>query len=257
MYSNMIALAFIFTLILQPAAAFFSTAPTCIRKAAALLSLHASESPQEDRRGFLKDTAAAVSTASCVAAAAASFAAPAEAAMKQKPGEERRRSPRPYLYRIDYTDPPTMVPYLDNQEGKAVAVMAAQQLVFVGEHPDSDADHVLAADLLNRLHARKGKKLLLGLEQVQQRFQPALDAYVAAPANSAEAEAALRADTEWDIRWIHSFDSYLPLLRLAKSKGLRVVALGVDSESLAKVAARGLEGLSTDERNQYVIDLKG
>jgi Haem-binding uptake, Tiki superfamily, ChaN len=256
MCCNLVALAFIFTLLLQPAATFLCAAPTCIPRAA-LLSLHASEGPQEDRRGFLKDAAAAVSTAPCIAAAAASFAAPAEAAMKQKPGEEPRRSPRPYLYRIDYTDPPTMVPYLDNQEGKAVAVMAAQQLLFVGEHPDSDADHVLAADLLSRLHARKGKKLLLGLEQVQQRFQPVLDAYAAAPANSEEAEAALRADTEWDIRWGHSFDSYLPLLRLAKSKGLRMVALGVDSESLAKVAARGLEGLSSEERNQYVIDLKG
>lgn len=179
---------------------------------------------------------------------------------------ERRRSPRPRLYRIEYSDPPAMVPYPDGTEDSALKALAQQQLVFLGQHPGSATDGELAATIFEGIAKRKGRgATMLGLDCVQQQFQPALDIYIASSAatNTARngsddaAEAALKRDAEWEERYPGSFEGALPLLRAARAQGARVVALGAAAESLARVGAAGLEGLSAEERNQYVVDLKG
>ncbi|KAG5177907.1 hypothetical protein JKP88DRAFT_331083, partial [Tribonema minus] len=182
---------------------------------------------------------------------------PAAAAESEADLKARRRSPRPFLYRIEYTDPPTMVPYPEGTERKVEGVLASQQLVFLGAHTGSAEDGALAAGIVDRLAARKGKgKLLLGLADVQQRLQPALDAYLAA-SDAAAAELQLRDSGGWAEG---AFEGCLPALRAARARGgggVALVALAPDAGALARVAAAGLEGLSADERNQYVIDLKG
>ncbi len=98
----------------------------------------------------------------------------------------------------------------------------------------------------------------VGLEMVQQQFQPALDAYVAkANPDEAAAEQALAEATEWGSRWPVPLEMYLPVLRLAREQGYPLLALGIDSEALSKVQAVGLEGLSEAERGVYVADPSG
>lgn len=95
-------------------------------------------------------------------------------------------------------------------------------------------------------------------KQVQQQFQPALDAYVARTIPDAiAAESALADATEWDDRWPEPLETYAPILRMARDKGYTLLALGMDSEALSKVQAVGLEGLSEQERGKYVADPSG
>ena len=64
------------------------------------------------------------------------------------------------------------------------------QAVFLGEHHNSAADHLLQAAVIRELHERRGKAgpVAVGLEAVQRRFQPALDEYVAGAIDEAQLE---------------------------------------------------------------------
>lgn len=77
---------------------------------------------------------------------------------------------------------------------------------------------------------------------MEQQFQPALDAYVAggraagggdggkAGPSRDLADAELAKAVEWDQRSAYPFDAYLPVLHLARARGLPLVALGVDRQ---------------------------
>ncbi|CAM9595553.1 unnamed protein product [Choristocarpus tenellus] len=113
-----------------------------------------------------------------------------------------------------------------------------QQLVFFGSHGASDTDHVLAAKLMGRIANQLRNKLAIGLEQVERQFQPALDAYIASGGKAQsspgeekateEADAELKRDTQWEARSLFPFESYLPVLHMARTRGIPLVALGVE-----------------------------
>ena len=51
--------------------------------------------------------------------------------------------------------------------------------------------------------------MVVGLEQVQQQFQPALDAYISkVEPNLEAADAKLKESTEWEDRWGGPFERY-------------------------------------------------
>lgn len=61
------------------------------------------------------------------------------------------------------------------------------------------------------------------------QFQPALDAYIAErQGDLAAADAELAEATQWEDRCAFPFENFLPVLHLARSRGLPLVAMGVD-----------------------------
>ncbi|CAM9224596.1 unnamed protein product, partial [Heterosigma akashiwo] len=85
-----------------------------------------------------------------------------------------------------------------------------------------------------------------------------LDDYISGKVPDLEAaDAALYEGTEWETRWNWSFDNYKPVLHFCRENKLPLVALNVDSEVMAKVRKAGLDGLSGEERRQYVSDPQG
>ncbi|EOD07675.1 hypothetical protein EMIHUDRAFT_218186 [Emiliania huxleyi CCMP1516] len=86
---------------------------------------------------------------------------------------------------------------------------------------------------------------------VQQRFQPALDDYLAGRLD----EAGLVAATEWERRWYWSFAAYAPIFRICRTHGVTMLALDMDSEDKAKVELGG--ALEPAKRRQYVPDGDG
>lgn len=132
-------------------------------------------------------------------------------------------------------------------------------VVFLGEHHDKAQDHTLQARILESLCERKGNgNVCVGLEMVQVKFQPALDEYISnKQVSDAEAEKALYEGTMWEERWQWPFERYLPVFREARNRGLPLVAVNVNSESLAKVRLGGLQSLDAAERDLYVSDKKG
>ena len=86
---------------------------------------------------------------------------------------------------------------------------------------------------------------------MQQRFQPALDDYLAGRLD----EAGLVAATEWERRWYWSFAAYAPIFRICRTHGVTMLALDMDSEDKAKVELGG--ALEPAKRRQYVPDGDG
>ena len=122
--------------------------------------------------------------------------------------------------------------------------------LFLGEHHDSAQDHVLQAALITQLRASHPQPmpLAVGLEAVQRKFQPALDAFC----NGQLSVLELRAATEWDARWSWPFERYIPVLMAAKEAGATLLALNVDSEDLAAVQKGGFPGLGKDRLQLYI-----
>ncbi|KAH8098322.1 hypothetical protein JL720_1261 [Aureococcus anophagefferens] len=86
-----------------------------------------------------------------------------------------------------------------------VAQLARRRAVFLGEHHDAVADHAPGA--ARGRSAGAVAPLAVGFEAVQQRFQPALDAYGAGKLS----ERRLAAATEWEQRWSWPFEAYAPV----------------------------------------------
>ena len=97
----------------------------------------------------------------------------------------------------------------------AVRFMSQRNAVFLGETHNSERDKLLAARILRQLK-RKRSKVALGLEMVQQPFQPVLNWYVFEAKPSEAADRTLFLETEWDYRWGWDFESYLPILKYAQ-----------------------------------------
>ena len=90
----------------------------------------------------------------------------------------------------------------------------------------------------------------MGLEQVQVKFQPALNDYVAGKISLAE----MRSRVEWDRRWTWAFEGYEPIFSVARELRIPLVALNVNSEDLALVEKGGLPALPRDRLQQYITD---
>ena len=132
-----------------------------------------------------------------------------------------------------------------------VDALAQKRAVFLGEHHDAAADHLLQAEVIARLRRRVGAQpLAVGFEGVQKRFQPQLDAYAARRLT----EAQLRVAVDWDRRWGWPFDAYLPVFRAAKKAKCTLLALNADDEDAAPVSTGGLAALAPDVRRRYVSD---
>ena len=90
----------------------------------------------------------------------------------------------------------------------------------------------------------------MGLEQVQIKFQSALDDYIAGIISLAE----MRLQVDWDRRWIWPFEGYEPIFTVARELNIPLIALNVNSEDLALVEKGGLPALPRDRLEQYITD---
>ena len=151
-------------------------------------------------------------------------------------------------------DSATMIPSVAAiQADGLVDALSTKRAIFLGEHHDAAADHALQAEVISRLRRKIGARpMAVGLEMVQRRFQPQLDAYVAGRLT----ETQLRAAVDWDRRWGWPFQTYVPVLKAAKKARATLLALNADDEDAAPVSAGGLAALAPDARRRYVSDPK-
>lgn len=167
------------------------------------------------------------------------------------PGEALLGESSIYAVRVDSSS--RALPSASRQSARRlVRTMGSQRAIFLGEHHPEPRDHQLQAALLTALLRRTTRRpLAVGLEAVQQRFQPALDDYLAGRLD----EAGLVAATEWERRWYWSFAAYAPIFRICRTHGVTMLALDMDSEDKAKVELGG--ALEPAKRRQYVPDGDG
>lgn len=128
--------------------------------------------------------------------------------------------------------------------------------IWLGEHHNSMKDHILQTELIRSLHAQRRstrQPMAIGLEQVQIKFQPALNDYIAGRISLQE----MKDQVEWETRWQWSFEGYRPIFEAAKELCIPLIALNVNSEDLTLVETGGLPNLSKAQLDQYIPDRQG
>ena len=130
--------------------------------------------------------------------------------------------------------------------GEAMALdgLAAARVVLLGETHDRREDHLWQAVVIAGLAARAGGDLVVGLEMLPRRAQPALDAWSAGGLDAAAFEAA----SGWASVWGFPLALYLPVLELCRDLHLPLLALNVDRPLVSLIGRDGWEALPAAER---------
>jgi uncharacterized iron-regulated protein len=138
---------------------------------------------------------------------------------------------------------------LETRAGQPVDVdaLAAQldgsRLVVFGESHAEPAVQAAERLLLDAL-ARRGRRVLVGLEMLPASVQPALDRWVAGEGT----EDDLIRNTHWYRHWGFHFGHYRALLEFARQHRTPLVALNVEREVITGVRRTGLDGLAPGDR---------
>mmetsp|Transcript_4991 Transcript_4991/g.8846 ORF Transcript_4991/g.8846 Transcript_4991/m.8846 type:complete len:451 (+) Transcript_4991:133-1485(+) len=137
---------------------------------------------------------------------------------------------------------------------KQIAASESGGAVWLGEHHNSAADHDFQAAFIEQVYKRRRKApMAIGLEQVQQEFQPVLDAYI----DGKISIDRMRFMVQWDKRWMWSFDNYRKIFETAQQFKIPLLALNVDSEDLSLVEKAGYPGLPKERLRKYIKDPVG
>lgn len=209
---------------------------------------------------------------------------------------------RPFAYRVDTTQPPTLIPIsgaqkemkiledlgkgsgtakavivndsvnLNNILNKAVfgaidAVKSATEakgddlmggpgyasFVCMGVPVDVQADDVgLAKSLTSSILKSRNGETALGLAFCPMSTQQALDSYL----STGDLSTLTSSLTEKGVS-SNVVDTYVPLFKLARSNGLRMLALSPEKEDIKTARAKGLQFVDPDRRTTYVSDPNG
>lgn len=170
-----------------------------------------------------------------------------------------KKAMRPYLYSVEFTSPPSLLPRTKIGEGNSIKRFCKADVVLLGEHPRKEDDKALCLQILQNMVKTNptNKRIVLGLEMIEQPFQSYLDDYLKSTSTMEEADRLLYEGTQWGKRWKFAFEPYLPLLHFAKSNQIPLIALGAPTESVNSIVSGGFEGLSDDDRNKYILDGQG
>lgn len=118
-------------------------------------------------------------------------------------------------------------------------------VIFIGEQHDQTSHHRFEAWVLEQLVQIQGDDspgVTLGVEMLRWPEQPIFDAYDRGEVT----DAALR--QEWSKSWGKDWSIYEPLIALAASPSVRLLALNAPKFLSRRVFEVGIEGLNEDER---------
>lgn len=124
-----------------------------------------------------------------------------------------------------------------------VARGVAAGVVLFGETHGTADHHRWQLQTLSALHARQ-PDLVIALEMLPRRAQPALDRWVA---GEIDEQAFLRL-SEWREAWGFDPGFYLPVLHFARMNRLPLVAVNVDRGLIRAVGERGFDAVPVQDR---------
>src|SRR5690348_18332913 len=138
---------------------------------------------------------------------------------------------------------------IDTANGRPISLdlllsrLLEQEVVYLGEEHHNRFHIEAALSLLNRLTGA-GHRPIIGMEMFGWESQPLLDRYVQGHDLTRE---EFLSQAGWSQNWGGPFESYEPLVVLAKSQRLRVVALNPPKLLVRLVAKKGLEQARHEE----------
>lgn len=129
-------------------------------------------------------------------------------------------------------------------EAAVLDSLSAARALLLGETHDRPEDHLWQAVVIAGLAARRRDGLVVGLEMLPRRAQPALDAWSAGALDAAAFETA----SGWGSVWGFPLALYLPVLSLCRDLRLPLLALNVDRPLVSLIGRDGWDALPAGER---------
>jgi uncharacterized iron-regulated protein len=121
--------------------------------------------------------------------------------------------------------------------------LATKRVVFVGETHDRYDHHLNQLEIIRRLHQIE-PNLVIGVEYLQQRFQPQVDDYIAGKTSENE----FLKGVDYFQGWGYDYRLYVPIFRFARDEHIPVRALNVPNSLPSAVAKLGLAGITKEQR---------
>ncbi len=118
-----------------------------------------------------------------------------------------------------------------------------KRVIFVGEAHTTYVHHINQLEVIKALH-KQGKKVAIGMEMFQRKFQSVLDDYIAGKID----EKTFLKDSEYFTRWKFNYNLYKPIIDFAKENAIPIVALNLEKEIIKKVTKHGFYALSAQEK---------
>ena len=118
-----------------------------------------------------------------------------------------------------------------------------KKVIFVGENHDIFAHHLNQLKVIKSMHQR-GKKIAIGMEMFQRKFQPIIDDYLQDKINL----KTFLKKSEYFKRWGFDYNLYKPIIDYAKQNKIPIIALNLERELTKKISKNGLFGLTHQEQ---------
>ncbi len=119
---------------------------------------------------------------------------------------------------------------------------AESRVLYLGEEHDSAADHRRQLEILEKVSP--GRSPVVVAEMFQNVSRKVLDEYVAGNLDDEE----LKLQSEWDNRWGHAWDLYLPIWQLCQQRHIPILPLRNSSESGKNLGKLGVQAFTAEER---------
>jgi uncharacterized iron-regulated protein len=119
---------------------------------------------------------------------------------------------------------------------------AQARVLYLGEEHDGAVDHELQFQTLQALAQRRAVTVVAEMFQLPSR--EVLCEYQAGRLDDAE----LRAQSEWDKRWGHPWELYLPIWQVSQRYGVGLRPLRNSTESGKNLSKLGVQGFTLEER---------
>jgi uncharacterized iron-regulated protein len=133
---------------------------------------------------------------------------------------------------------------------KLAVELGKKRVVFVGETHDRYDHHLNQLEIIRRLH-RLDPAYAIGVEYLEERFQPKVDDYIAGRTTE---EQFLR-DTDYFAEWGYDYRFYAPIFRFAREQKIPVRALNVPTALVSAVSKSGVDGVTASRREQLPQDM--
>jgi uncharacterized iron-regulated protein len=127
---------------------------------------------------------------------------------------------------------------------KMIDDLATVDIVYLGELHTLHRHHLLQQKIVEALQA-KGRRVLLGMEQLETFTAPDVDRYNQGALTFDE----LATQIQWKKRW-NNYEDYRGLVEAVHQGGGRIIPLNARAEVVRSVGRKGLSGLSQDESRQ-------
>lgn len=116
------------------------------------------------------------------------------------------------------------------------------RIVYLGEEHDGALDHQLQRDILESVSV--GRSPVVVAEMFQNPSRQVLSDYVAGNLDDGELQEA----SQWNKRWGHAWELYLPLWQLCQQQKIPLLPLRNSSESGKNLGKLGVQAFTTEER---------